>query len=86
MPVFSASKAQSLSGPQHNCSYRKFYKNFIKKAGTMACTCNLFYQLILGMASLKLEKDQKVLVSLLGRKSLDKTAGLSGSVNEALQL
>ena len=62
-PVFYASKALSLA--------EQNYSIIEKEAGAMAWACKKFDQFILGMENLKLETDQKPLVSLLGKKPLD---------------
>ena len=62
--MFYASKA--LAPAEQN------YSIIEKEAGAIAWACAKFDQFILGMDNLKIETDQKPLVSLLGKKALDK--------------
>ena len=63
-PVYFASK--SLTPAEQN------YSIIEKEAGAIVYACTKFDKYILGMTDLKIETDQKPLVSLLGKQSLDK--------------
>ena len=62
-PIYFASKSLTPAETR--------YSVIEKEAGAIAWACKKFDQFILGMYNLKIESDQKPLVTLLGKKSLD---------------